>query len=218
MPSDDVLLMLIQSAVLALNQANATGNYSVLREMGAPGFQSANSAEQLAKIFAKLRDRNLDLSPVLLFPPKLYRKPEMSSSGMMRVMGFFPTSPERVNFDLIFQPVQQRWRLFGIAVHTKPEPSPTTAGDPAPAAPTDTSAPESKDGAKTDTGSSKPAAEASRPPAPAKKPKPKAAASETPALDVRDRIDSPPPAPAAAAKPENVAKPEKKGIWNPFGR
>ena len=39
---------------------------------------------------------------------------------MIRIVGFFPTSPERVNFDLIFQPVQSHWRLFGIAINTSP--------------------------------------------------------------------------------------------------
>ena len=49
MPSDDKLIMLINSAMIALNQANATGNYTVLRDMAAPGFQRANSPERLAK-------------------------------------------------------------------------------------------------------------------------------------------------------------------------
>ena len=44
----------------------------------------------------------------------------MNGQGMVRVTGFFPTEPERVNFDFIFQPVQGQWRLFGIAVKTSP--------------------------------------------------------------------------------------------------
>jgi hypothetical protein len=77
MPSDDVLLILIDSSVLALNHANATGDYSVLREMAAPAFQQMNSAAHLAQIFASLRSRTLDLAPILLFQPKLFRRPEM---------------------------------------------------------------------------------------------------------------------------------------------
>ena len=56
---------------------------------------------------------------------------------MLRITGFFPTSPERVNFDLIFQPVQGKWRLYGIAVNTQKAPAPQAApapqGAPAPA-------------------------------------------------------------------------------------
>ena len=59
MPSDDKLLILINSALLALNQANATGNYTVLWDMAAPGFKRANSPERLSQVFSNLRKRNL---------------------------------------------------------------------------------------------------------------------------------------------------------------
>ncbi len=199
MPSDDKLIMLINSSLIALNQANATGNYTVLREMAAPGFQAANSPEKLSQAFKQLRSRNLDLTPVLLFQPKLYQRPAMSDKGMVRVTGYFPTSPERVNFDLIFQPVHGKWRLYGIAANTqRVQPSqaaPQPEGMPAPK-------PEAAEGAK--------------PAAPAKKPaaKPQPAATEveeTAPTDVRDRIDTPPPAPPAA-------QPKQKSGWNPFGR
>jgi hypothetical protein len=134
-PSDQKLVMLIFSTLITLNQANATGNYTVLHDMGAPSFQTANSSARLAEVFADLRHRNLDLSPILLFQPKLLRKPEIDAKGMLRVTGFFPTQPERVNFDLLFQPVQGQWRLFGIAADTSQAPQPPAAsvGQPGPA-------------------------------------------------------------------------------------
>jgi len=205
MPSDDKLLILINSALIALNQANATGNYTVLRDMGAPGFKRVNSPERLAKVFSDLRSRNLDLSPVVLFQPKLYRKPEINQRGMLRITGFFPTSPERVNFDLIFQPVQGKWSLYGIAVNTQKAPPPQTVPQAAPAP-----APEAEAAPKPGS------AEVSKP-APAKKsaakPKPAVEAEEPSQVDVRDRIDNPPPAPPPAEKPK-----PKNSIWNPFGR
>lgn len=209
MPSDDVLLMLLYSAVIGLNQANATGNYSVFREMGAPAFQQLNSPEKLAQVFAQLRDQKLDLTPVLLYQPKLLRRPEINAQGMIRITGFFPTSPERVNFELIFQPVQMRWRLFGIAINTSPAPPPdATKASPPPDATKASPSPEQ---------TSKPPAAASEPeatkPTPVKKPKPRAEneGAKPSGIDVRDRIDSPPPSP-----PPPSAAP-KKSIWNPFG-
>jgi hypothetical protein len=210
MPSDDKLLIMINSALIALNQANATGNYTILRDMAAPAFKRVNSPERLAKVFGNLRSRNLDLSPVVLFQPKLYRKPEINNKGMLRIAGFFPTSPERVNFDLIFQPVQGKWRLYGIAANTQKAPAqqaaPAPQGAPAPV-------PEAASPAKPV------AAEVTKPAAPAKKPaakpKPAAETEETvvsPQVDLRDRIDSPPLAP-----PAEKPKP-KNSIWNPFGR
>jgi hypothetical protein len=64
------VLILIRSTVLALDQANKTGNYTVLRDLGAPGFQ-ANTAARLAEIFASQRRDNLDLSGVAVIDPQL---------------------------------------------------------------------------------------------------------------------------------------------------
>ncbi|MGX4769414.1 hypothetical protein ACWAUC_06350 [Bradyrhizobium guangdongense] len=57
------VLMLIRSTLLALDHANKTGNYTVLRDLGAPGFQ-VNTAAKLAENFAKQRGEKLDLSGV----------------------------------------------------------------------------------------------------------------------------------------------------------
>src|SRR5882724_9070208 len=57
------VLILIRSTLLALDQANKTGNYTVLRDLGSPDFQ-ANSAAQLAEIFVQQRRDNVDLSGV----------------------------------------------------------------------------------------------------------------------------------------------------------
>jgi hypothetical protein len=53
------VLMLVRSSLLALDQANKTGNYTVLRDIGAPGFQ-INTAARLAEIFVKLRNDKVE--------------------------------------------------------------------------------------------------------------------------------------------------------------
>src|SRR4051812_5250393 len=109
------VMILIRSSLLALDQANKTGNYTVLRDIGAPGFQT-NSAARLGEIFAKLRNDNLDLSGVAVIDPQLSLLPQIESSGLMHMAGFFPSVPTQVNFDLAFAPVNGQWRLFGISV------------------------------------------------------------------------------------------------------
>jgi hypothetical protein len=120
------VLILIRSSLLALDQANKTGNYTVLRDIGAPGFQS-NTAARLGEIFAKLRNDNLDLSGVAVIDPQLNLLPQIEANGLMHMAGFFPSVPTQVNFDLAFAPVNGQWRLFGISV---------SIGPSAPAAPT----------------------------------------------------------------------------------
>jgi len=120
------VLILIRSTLLALDQANKTGNYTVLRDVGAPGFQS-NTAARLGEIFAKLRNDNLDLSGVAAIDPQLNLLPQIEANGLMHMAGFFPSVPTQVNFDLAFAPVNGQWRLFGISV---------SLGQMAPTAPT----------------------------------------------------------------------------------
>jgi hypothetical protein len=54
-------LYLIRSTLLTLNDANRSGNYTVLRDLAAPDFQARNNAAELAQIFSDLRRRNFDL-------------------------------------------------------------------------------------------------------------------------------------------------------------
>jgi hypothetical protein len=96
------VLILIRTALLALDDANKTGNYSVLRDLGAPGFQLANSDARLAEIFASQRKENLDLSGVAVLEPQLSLLPQIEANGMMRMAGFFPSVPTQVNFELLY--------------------------------------------------------------------------------------------------------------------
>lgn len=128
------VLILVRSVILALDQANKTGNYTVLRDIGAPGFQQANTAARLGDIFAKQRADKLDLSGVAAIDPQLSVLPQIEQSGMMRMAGFFPSVPQQVNFELLFAPVEGQWRLFGLAVNL---------GQAAPAAPAPPSPPAS---------------------------------------------------------------------------
>jgi hypothetical protein len=216
MPNDAKLVTLIASTLLGLNQANATANYTALRDSAAPDFQRAQSSEHLVEIFKDLRARNVDLSPIVLHQPRLVRRPEMNEQGMIRVTGFFPTAPERIFFDLIYQPVQGQWRLLGLAVETRPAPA-----QPAAAAPPQARSAPSADNAQPEAAASTEASEAG-PPAPSRKPteKPKATQEADTASrnakpeiedDVRERIENLKPKPKAE-------KPKEKNTWNPFGR
>src|SRR4051794_31643976 len=46
-----IAVILVKNALLAVNQGNLTGNYTVLRDLASPGFREKNSAADLAAIF-----------------------------------------------------------------------------------------------------------------------------------------------------------------------
>jgi len=122
-PDPYKLNMMIRTTLIALNHANRTGNYTVLRDLAAPAFQQNNSAARLGEIFGNLRKRELDLSPILFFQPKLNRPAGITDNGLLRMTGFFETKPERISFDMFFQSVGGSWRLFGLAVDVAPPPA-----------------------------------------------------------------------------------------------
>lgn len=138
-PHPNQLLILIRSTLLAANQANLTGNYSVLRDLGTPDFQQTNSAARLAEIFRDLRSRNIDIDPIAVLDAKLVQQPSIDPNGRLRLSGYFPSRPEQVNFDLAFQMMGGRWRLYGIALNTTRNEQPVAAtgakGQPQPPAP-----------------------------------------------------------------------------------
>lgn len=124
-------LYLIRSTLLTLNDANRSGNYTVLRDLAAPTFQAENTDADLADDFKDLRRRRIDLYAVALDTPHLIAAPALDQDGMLQLSGFFPTRPLRITFDLKFQDVSGQWRLFGISVATPQAPpakSPATRG------------------------------------------------------------------------------------------
>jgi hypothetical protein len=126
-------LYLIRSTLLTLNDANRSGNYTVLRDLAAPDFQARNTAADLAQIFSDLRRRNFDLYGAALLAPQLADVPALDKSGMLHLAGYVPTRPQQINFDLIFQVVAGQWRLYGISIAT-PEAAPAQPQTQAPSA------------------------------------------------------------------------------------
>ena len=150
------VLILIRETMLALDQANKTGNYTVLRDLGSPAFQQ-NNAARLGEIFASERRDNLDLSGVAVLDPQLSLLPQIEPNGLLHMTGFFPSAPEQINFDVAYAPVNGQWRLFGISVGTRPLRTGRAAG----AAPGGRRA-----GARNRSPSKKPGAKTERPPHP----------------------------------------------------
>ena len=121
-PTPDVLLMLVRTTLVALNQANFTGNYSVLHDLGTPHLQATHSQAQLGIAFTNLREQKLDLSRVLLLSPDLTEPASVTSDGTLRLAGVFRTSPVQITFAMAFRPIAGIWRIEGLSVSTLPAP------------------------------------------------------------------------------------------------
>ncbi|MGH1352224.1 MAG: hypothetical protein ACRBBN_15655 [Methyloligellaceae bacterium] len=115
-PDGVTLKVIIHRTLLALNEANLTGNYTVFRDAASPGLRETVTSAKLAEIFSDLRGKNIDFSPLLLFNPVLSKKPEIGGDNLLRLTGFIPTKPLQLNFQMIFTNLDDTWMIHGIAV------------------------------------------------------------------------------------------------------
>jgi hypothetical protein len=112
--------MLIRGTLAALHHANATGNYTVLRELGTIDFQVSNSAARLTDLFREFRDKRFNLAPVVIFDAKLDKDPQLTTDGTLRLIGHFPTKPQEILFDLTFLYERGEWRISTLNVGARP--------------------------------------------------------------------------------------------------
>ena len=111
-----IVATLVRTSLVALHQANLTGNYTVLRDLAAPSFREKNTAADLARIFAPIRDENIDLGAIVVLEPELARQPAIAENSMLHIDGTLRTQPTPVRFEFLFQPVDNAWRLFGVSI------------------------------------------------------------------------------------------------------
>jgi hypothetical protein len=114
--------MLIRSTIVALHQANLTGNYSVLHDLGDSRFQATFAQAQLADMFRAFRERGISLAPAVLYDAELANPPVLTEDGLLRVVGAIPTTPEQIVFDITFYSEGGVWRIDAINAGTQPAP------------------------------------------------------------------------------------------------
>ena len=115
-PQPIVVLALVRNTLLAVDHANKTGNYTVLRDLSGPDFHDANDAARLSQIFASLRAQNIDLLPVTVVEPQYKEPARLTAKRMLYIAGRFQLSPRPVSFELLFEVVRGQWRIYGISI------------------------------------------------------------------------------------------------------
>ena len=116
MPDAEKVVLLIRGALLTLNDAVQTGNFTVLRDKAAPSFRSANTAASLSIIFQDLSRQGSDYSTIAVLTPQLTQAPVIDAQRRLRLAGYFASKP-RLDFELVFESVEGRWRVFGISAN-----------------------------------------------------------------------------------------------------
>lgn len=105
---------LVRATLSALNDANVTGNYSVLRDAAAPSFAERYSVADLDIAFTHLRANPL-FTPASQGTPVITATRQPSADTLV-VSGHVPARPANLTFDIQYQRIGARWRLSAIAV------------------------------------------------------------------------------------------------------
>jgi hypothetical protein len=107
---------LIRTTMIAIEQGNVTGNYTVLRDLGAMLFYYDKSASILADIFRPLREQQIDLSATVLQDPLMSEPPSLTADGVLRLKGWFPQELYNIKFDMTFRFEYEKWRVLSIGI------------------------------------------------------------------------------------------------------
>jgi hypothetical protein len=118
-PSTLTQEMLVKVSLLSFNDANLTGNYSVLHARLSKRFRDQYPPEKLAATFKGFRDDNIDLDIVAAKRPISVEEATVDNDGVLTLKGYFDTQPNRVNYALEYVMSDGEWKLFNISVRVK---------------------------------------------------------------------------------------------------
>jgi hypothetical protein len=117
LPGPELIVVLVRTTLLTLNDALRSDNFTVLRDLASPQFRAANTPGRLSQAFSDLVRRGIDLSAVAILTPELSELPSLdTATGLLRLRGFFEGKPIRIAFELIYLVDGGQWKLFGLSV------------------------------------------------------------------------------------------------------
>ena len=115
-PSERTLEVLVKTSLLSFNDANVTGNYTVLHDKLSKPFRQEYPPDKLKEAFKEFRDKDIDIELIAALKPIYEPAASIDSEGKLLAKGYFPSEPIRVNFNLAFIPSDGEWKLIRLNV------------------------------------------------------------------------------------------------------
>jgi hypothetical protein len=115
-PSKILQEVLIKATLLTFNDANVTGNYTVLHAKLSKPFRDQFPPARLKEVFKSFADNNIDFDIVAAKVPVTSKEPKVSENGVLSLEGYFDTTPSHVYYDLEFIMSDGEWKAIKINV------------------------------------------------------------------------------------------------------
>jgi opacity protein-like surface antigen len=118
-PSDDDQEVLVKSTLMTFNDANLTGNYTVLYDKASKPFKAQLSVQKLVDGFKGFREKKVNLASIVSADMDPGNKATINNDGVLNLKGRFKDDEKRIRFDLNFVYEDGSWKLLGIEVDYK---------------------------------------------------------------------------------------------------
>lgn len=112
---------LVRTTLTDFNKAVRSNDFAAFHKTLAAQFREQYSAEQVKDVFQAFIERKVDLSDALGLDPVFSPDPAIGDRQVLQVVGYFPSTPSRLHFDLKYVPEGGSWKLLAISVNIKPE-------------------------------------------------------------------------------------------------
>lgn len=121
LPTDNEQEILVKTTLMTFNDANLTGNYSILHAKSAKVFRAQLTVEKLADSFKVFRDKKVNLASIVADEIESSKAPVLDAKGVLTLKGRFKDDEKKVRFDLQFIDEDGAWKLVGLNVNYKEE-------------------------------------------------------------------------------------------------
>jgi hypothetical protein len=121
LPTDTEQEILVKATLMTFNDANLTGNYSVLFDKSSGPFRRQITAAKLSEAFKVFRDKKINLESIVASEIDSSKTPSIDGDGVLELKGRFKDDDKKIRFDLKFVKEDDVWRLLGINVNYKEE-------------------------------------------------------------------------------------------------
>jgi hypothetical protein len=122
---------MVRSAIVALDHANRTGDYSVFHALLVPAQRNRFTPADYAEHYAPLRKAKLVLLPALAAQMQFTKPPHLDKGGLLHMEGRFLTQPKNLGYRAVFMQENKEWMLLTLKVGTIDPPSAPLASAPA---------------------------------------------------------------------------------------
>ena len=119
MPSDDAQDVLVRATLMAFNDANMTGNYTVLLAKSSQQFQAQVTPEKLSAALEVFRTSKLFFESIVNKKYDSTEKPVIDQEGVLNLGGIIKSSEMQVTYKLRFVQNGTAWKLLGFNVDAR---------------------------------------------------------------------------------------------------